>query len=308
MSVLRGLFCGLALNLTVFHFTLANDMPVGAEVQSGNVKISGPTQDHMIIDQSSNKSIINWNGFSIHKNGRVDFNMPSSSSSSLNRVTGSTPSTIAGQLNSNGKVLIINPNGVMITKEGVVKTGSFTASTLDIKNEDFLNNKFKFTGNGSSRSVNNKGKIIIGSGGNAALLGGRISNSGIVSAKLGKIALGAGEKITLDFVGDGLMSVTVPSNKLSVIKDINGKTLKSIISNSGKLEANGGIIKLSAATAKYLSRASVNIGSSGMIVARSINEKTGKVVIGSPIEDNIKNCRKIDVSGHKSQSLQVRLL
>ena len=67
MSVLRGLFCGLALNLTVFHFTLANDMPVGASVQSGNVKISGPTQDHMIIDQSSNKSIINWNGFSIHK-------------------------------------------------------------------------------------------------------------------------------------------------------------------------------------------------------------------------------------------------
>ena len=228
--------------------------------------------------------------------------MPSSSSSSLNRVTGSTPSTIAGQLNSNGKVLIINPNGVMITKEGVIKTGSFTASTLDIKDQDFLNNKFKFTGNGSSKSVNNKGKIIIGSGGNAALLGGRISNSGIVSAKLGKIALGAGEKITLDFVGDGLMSVTVPSNKLSVIKDINGKTLKSIISNSGKLEANGGIIKLSAATAKYLSRASVNIGSSGMIVARSVNEKTGKVVIGSPIEDNIKIAGKIDVSGHKSQS------
>ena len=73
MSVLRGLFCGLALNLNVFHSTIANDMPVGAEVQSGNVKISGPTQDHMIIDQSSNKSIINWNGFSIHKNGRVDF-------------------------------------------------------------------------------------------------------------------------------------------------------------------------------------------------------------------------------------------
>mgnify|MGYP007000236303 len=77
---------------------------------------------------------------------------------------------------------------------------------------------------------------------------------------------------------------------------------KSIISNSGKLEANGGIIKLSAATAKYLSRASVNIGSSGMIVARSVNEKSGKVVIGSPIEDNIKIAGKIDVSGHKSHS------
>ena len=42
-------------------------MPVGASVQSGNVKITGTNTDHMIIDQSSNKSIINWNGFSIHK-------------------------------------------------------------------------------------------------------------------------------------------------------------------------------------------------------------------------------------------------
>ena len=42
------------------------------------------------------------------------------------------------------------------------------------------------------------------------LLGGYVSNSGVVTAKLGKIALGSGEKITLDFVGDGLMTVTVP--------------------------------------------------------------------------------------------------
>ena len=62
----------------------------------------------------------------------------------------------------------------------------------------------------NQRSVQNNGKIIIGDKGHGALLGGQISNAGIVSARLGKIALGAGEKITLDFVGDGLMSVSVP--------------------------------------------------------------------------------------------------
>ena len=55
-GVLKGLFFGLVLNFTISPYSLANDMPVGAKVQSGNVKISGPTQDHMIIDQSSNKS------------------------------------------------------------------------------------------------------------------------------------------------------------------------------------------------------------------------------------------------------------
>ena len=157
---------------------------------------------------------------------RVDFNMPSSSSSSLNRVTGSTPSTIAGKLNSNGKVLIINPNGVMITKEGVVKTGSFTASTLDIKNQDFLKNRFKFTGNGNQKVSTIRVKLSLGTGGNAALLGGQISNSGIVSASLGKIALGAGEKITLDFVGDGLMSVTVPNKQTALNQRYKWKNIK----------------------------------------------------------------------------------
>ena len=40
------------------------------------------------------------------------------------------------------------------------------------------------------------------------------------------------------------MSVSVPSEKLGIIKDINGNTLKSLISNSGLLKANGGIITL----------------------------------------------------------------
>ena len=295
----RSFLLTLALSSSL-SVSIAGEMPTGASVQSGNVEISGKNTNHLVIEQSTNKSIINWDSFSIHDKGRVDFNMPSSISSSLNRVTGSTPSSIAGQLNSNGKVLIINPNGVMITKNGVVKTGSFTASTLDINNEDFLKDKMNFIGNGKSKSVQNNGKIIIGDKGYGALLGGQISNAGIVSARLGKIALGAGEKITLDFVGDGLMSVSVPSEKLGIIKDINGNTLKSLISNSGLLKANGGIIKLSAATAKNFSRSSVNIGSSGLIIARSVNDKTGKVVIGSPTNEKIKIAGKIDVSGHRS--------
>ena len=132
--------------LTVFVSTQAvsGEMPKNPSIQSGNVTIEGIGTNHLNINQKTNKSIINWDSFSVHKGGRVDFNMPSSRSSSLNRVTGSTPSTIAGQINSNGKVLLINPNGVAITKNGVVKTGSFAASTLDIKNSDFLKDIYSF--------------------------------------------------------------------------------------------------------------------------------------------------------------------
>ena len=87
-----------------------NDMPSEPQVQSGNIIIDSSETNHLKINQKTNKSVINWNSFSIHEKGRVDFNMPSSSSSSLNRVVGSTPSTISGKLNSNGNVFLINPN------------------------------------------------------------------------------------------------------------------------------------------------------------------------------------------------------
>ena len=280
----------------------AGEMPTNPAVQSGQVTITGTGTNHLQVNTKTNKTIINWDSFSIHSGGRVDFNQPSASSFSLNRVVGTTPSSIAGQLNSNGKLMLINPNGVVITPNGVVDTKSFTASTLDIKNQDFLNDNFTFRGNGKSKGVKNAGKITIGGGGHAALLGGYVSNSGIVTAKLGRIAMGAGEKITLDFVGDGLMTVTVPSNKLAKIKDINGNTLQSLVSNTGTLKASGGFIKLSAATAMGLSRAAVNIGSTGSIIAQGVKGKPGRIVIGNPSANSVRIAGNIDVSAPK-QSL-----
>ena len=128
------------------YLSFVQEMPTGANIQSGNVTISGSGSNHLIIDQVTNKSIIDWDNFSINSSGRVDFNMPTSNSSSLNRVNGSTPSSISGKLNSNGKVMLVNPNGVIITPGAVVKTNSFTASSLDINNKDFLNDKYSFQG------------------------------------------------------------------------------------------------------------------------------------------------------------------
>ena len=63
---------------------VAANMPSGAVIQSGKVEIAKINPNHLQIDQTSTKSVINWDSFSVHKGGRVDFNMPSSNSSSLN--------------------------------------------------------------------------------------------------------------------------------------------------------------------------------------------------------------------------------
>ena len=40
------------------YLSFAQEMPTGANIQSGNVTISGSGSNHLIIDQVTNKSII----------------------------------------------------------------------------------------------------------------------------------------------------------------------------------------------------------------------------------------------------------
>ena len=283
----------------------SGEMPTGGTVKYGDVSIKGYNTNNLKIEQKTNKSVIDWDSFSIHSKGRVDFNMPSSHSHSLNRVNGSTPSSIAGKLNSNGKVILINPNGIAITPGAVINTNSFTASSLNIKDKDFLKDDFIFEGKGNGK-IENKGKITIGGGGHAALLGGVVSNTGIVTAKLGKIFLGSGEKITLDFVGDGLMKITIPAFRLNGIKDIKGRSLRSIVSNSGSLKANGGLVQISASDARNLSRGFVNLKESSKIVAKTVNNKIGRVVIGGEDFQKIKLAGVVDTSANDLSKLNFK--
>ena len=294
-SIMAFSLCSV-MTLQPLASVIAADMPKGGSVQNGNVKIATINPNHMVIDQSSHSSVIHWDSFSVHSNGIVDFNMPSSSSSSLNRVLGSTPSSIAGQVNSNGNVILVNPHGVFLTKSGAVKSNSFTASSLDIKTSDFLEGKYNYFKSKNARGVENHGNIQVNNLGHTALLGNYVSNEGTITAKFGKIFMGAGEQITLDLSGNGLMKIIVPTTELSKITDIQGKTLDSLVSNNGSLEADGGYIQLSAKTAENLMLGAVNIGSSGTISSATVDKKTGNVIIGG--EDNrfVTLGGKIDVS------------
>ena len=72
---------------------------------------------------------INWQSFNIGKGNTVQFVQQSSASMVFNRVTGSTPSSILGNLISNGKVFLINPNGITIGTGAYIYTAAFVASS-----------------------------------------------------------------------------------------------------------------------------------------------------------------------------------
>ncbi|SAK78094.1 filamentous hemagglutinin-like protein [Caballeronia temeraria] len=244
-------------------------LPVGEQVQSGNVTISRPNTSSMTINQGSQKGIVNWNGFSIQSGERVDISQPSAQAVLLNRVVGSDASRIAGQLNANGKVFLVNPAGVVFAQGASVNVGSLVASTLGITNDEFLAGKYHFNQGaaaGAKVSVEAGANLTASSGGAVALLGAQVDNSGYVSATLGKIAIGAGSDITLDFAGDGLTMLKV-----------NDKVANALVSNAGTLEADGGQIVMSVRAADAATAAVVN--QTGTVRARSVEARNGRIVL-----------------------------
>ena len=85
--------------------------------------------------------------------------MPSSSSSSLNRVLGSTPSNIAGKVNSNGNVILVNPNGVFLTNQGLLEVIHSLHQALDINTSDFLQGRHNFYKNKTSKGLKTMEKL-----------------------------------------------------------------------------------------------------------------------------------------------------
>ncbi len=58
-------------------------------------------------------------------------------------------SVLQGALNANGKVFLINSNGILFTKGSSVNTAGFIASTLNITDADFNAGNYVFKANGS---------------------------------------------------------------------------------------------------------------------------------------------------------------
>lgn len=241
--------------------------PTGGVVTSGTATInqSGTTTN---INQSTSKASINWQGFSIGTGYTVNFNQPSASSITLNRVIGNEQSVIQGALNANGKVFILNPNGVLLTKGATVNTGGFLATTLSLSDKDFQAGNYTFKSNGSTAAVTNQGTINAADDGYVALLGTNVSNQGIITATKGTVALAAGDEITLNFNGDSLISVTLDKG-----------TLDALVENKQAIYADGGTVIMTAKAADALLSAQVNNG--GIIQAQTIGQLTGKIVLNA---------------------------
>ncbi|KPK39387.1 MAG: hypothetical protein AMJ78_08605 [Omnitrophica WOR_2 bacterium SM23_29] len=288
---------------TILTFVISSTafaLPEGATVQAGNATITTPNGATLNVNQMSEQAIIEWIRFCIAHGETVNFIQPGSESIALNRVTGGSISEIFGMLNANGKVWLINPNGIIFGPSSRINTGGFLASTLDISNENFLNKVYVFTKSPNSNGyIINKGQIAVKDGGYVTLLGETVKNEGLIQAKLGKVVLASGEKMTLELDGDGIISVVVDEPISEITKDAGGNDVKDAVLNTGTITAEGGTIILTASVLKNIFENAVN--NEGIIRANSLVSNKGEVYLLAAGEGaRASNTGTIDVSADES--------
>lgn len=270
--------------------------PQSGQVVAGSAAIRQETPNKIGITQTTDKAIIDWRSFSIGANEQVQFYQPAASSVTLNRVVGQDPSQILGRLTANGQVFLVNPNGIYFGKNAQIDVAGLVASTHNIRNEDFMAGKYSFNIPGKpGAAVINEGTINIADTGIAAFVAPSVANRGVIVAKLGKVALASANGFTLDFTGDQLLTFLVGNEVAKTAFDIEGKQLTSFVENSGKIEAQGGYVLLTAKAAENAIHSVIN--QNGSIEATSVGQQNGEIVLSGGLHGLVSNTGTLDASG-----------
>ncbi len=200
-------------------------------------------------------------------------------------------------MTANGRIMLINPNGILFGAGAKVDVGALAATSIDFSN-DVLMGSAPFSSlvaiNANGFVINN-GSINVRSG-LAALVAPGVQNNGVITARAGRVALASGLKYTLDFSGDGMVQLALPS-EYATPGLVNGPAgpLSAAVANSGSIIADGGIVSLTARTAVGAMDKVINM--SGLIQAHSTSTANGRIILNGGDEGWVEASGTLDASG-----------
>lgn len=194
---------------------------------------------------------------------------------------------ILGKLTSTGEVFVLDVNGFVFGANSIVDTAGFAAIGGNIADEDILDGDGVFdidVADNARIEIREGAQISVAEAGLAAFVAPTVTNSGIIKARLGKIAFASGEKVTLDLYGDRLVEIEVPSEQAD-----------ALLENKGRLEAEGGEIYMTAAAAKEAVDNIINV--EGVTTVASATQKGGKIVLSGSDKGKVEVSGQLIASG-----------
>ncbi|WP_277627532.1 beta strand repeat-containing protein [Acidiphilium multivorum] len=249
--------------------------PQGGTVVGGSATIS-QAPGTTTITQTSQRAAIDWQSFNLGSKARVTFNQPNAQAIALNRVIANNPSIIAGRIDANGRIVLVNQDGVVFTPGSEVNAESLVVSTSGISPKNFMAGKLIFDQQPKPGArIVNDGRITMKQAGLAAFVAPEVINRGTITAQLGHVVLAGASAFTLNLSGDGLISINVTQAVRQI--DLGGRKVTALVTNEGTIIANGGRITLTARAVDGLIQQLLDVG--GTLRADSVGRQPGAITI-----------------------------
>jgi filamentous hemagglutinin family protein len=196
-------------------------------VQGVSNVVHDQTQNKLTVNQDQSKAIIDWHSFNIGEKAWTRFNQQGNRDwAALNRIYDKNPSQIFGRLTADGKVFLINQNGILFGPNSRINVHTLFASSLNVQDEDFLANLDRFKAEHYNERDDNRvfcfvqdeetgelvplpgpvanyGSIEASQGGAVFLLAPNVKNEGDIAAPFGQIGLAAGDEVEVLFLSEG---------------------------------------------------------------------------------------------------------
>jgi filamentous hemagglutinin family protein len=287
---------GLEVSL-LLGTSLAYANPEDGRVVRGSATIT--TDGSVVtITQTSKKAVIDWQRFSIGGSETVRFQQPNAKALAVNRVTGAERSTIDGQLQANGRLVLSNPNGITFGPGARVDVAGLVATTARLADRDLdagMNDDvWRFTDAPPGSAVVNQGSISIADSGLAALVAPWVANDGVITARLGRVRLASGSAFTIDLYGDELLRLAVDdrlAGELGAAPD----SFEARVEQRGRITAGGGLVALEVATARDIVDRVINLD--GIVQVRAVQQDGGQIVLRGGETGAVDVAGTLDASG-----------
>ena len=285
-----GTRCGWGLLLLLVSYPCVYAAPQGGKIVAGQGDISQPSVTTTVVKQATPRMAIDWQQFNIAEQEQVRFEQPSADAAVLNRIHDQRPSEILGSVQANGRVFLINPNGLLFGANAQVNVGALVASSLDLSSQAFMEGESRLQALDGEPTgmIINQGLLRAAAGGSISLVGAGVINQGTIEAYQGSVNLAAGRVATVAFDSDGLVRFQIDEGLLE-----NATELSAAVTNQGVINAAGGQVLLSGHATQQVFDSAVN--NEGVIRAGKIEQQGGVIrLVG--VGAGVTNSGELDVS------------
>jgi len=238
-----------------------NTLPQVLTTYGGATVVTDNSTNTLTVNQNQGQSnvVIDWSSFNIGSSATVRFNQgtgtpgtaswkANTSYAVLNRINDQNPTLIYGKLLADGKVFLLNRNGILFGAGSQVNVHTLFASSLAMTLSNFNNNILSFSADSGTTpgAVSNSGTITTDDAGSVYLIAPNVENYGTIDARYGQIGLLAGSDVSLAVAPSAASGV---STIWSLVPDVKSSSAGTAVNRStGRLNADSGMIGMYGAT------------------------------------------------------------